>query len=113
MVAGVEKKPPVVPVAVEATGVAPKLKGEAAEVWAARAEPKLKPPPLVPVVAAVEVVRVGKLNPLPVVLGALAPPAPPVDSNARLSQNHITLHCLYIIAYLLTDKIHTPQDLSD
>lgn len=81
MVAGGEKKPPVVPAAVEAAGVVPKLKGDATEVWGGRAEPKLKPPPLVPVVLAVEVVMVGKLKLLAVVLGALAPPAPPAKLN--------------------------------
>lgn len=82
---GVEKRPPVEAVVVVAAGVVPKLKGEAARVWEARAVPKLKPPPLVP--PAVEVVRVGKLNPLPVVLGALAPPVPPVGGDGNEQTN--------------------------
>lgn len=84
LVAAVEKMPPVVPVSVSVTVVVPQLKGEVVNVGVAREVPKVKSPPLVALAPTFEMVKVGKLKPLPVVLGAPAPPAPPVYPKAKI-----------------------------
>lgn len=93
--AAAKSPPPVVAAAVVAVAgveVVPKLKGEAPpEACEAKAVPKLKLLlPLLP--PAVEVVRVGKLKPPPVVLGADPPKLKDISSVSFLLSNLFYIH---------------------